>query len=104
MNRRKKKGKQRRAHGGCLWLSEAKKDVTSCEKRRLGANPRQPADVRMGKPGGSDSVTARSAERTWGTETSKYPQEEKIIMIPRVVASESGRAQTAGVAMHHAGL
>ena len=41
---------------------------------------------------------------TWGTETSKYPQEEKIIMIPRVVASESGRAQTAGVAMHHAGL
>ena len=57
----------------------------------------------MGKPGGSDSVTAQSAERTWGTETSKYPQEEKIIMIPRVVASESGRAQTAGVARHRRG-
>lgn len=28
------------------------------------------------------------------TETSKYPQEKKIIMIPRVVASEKGRAQT----------
>ncbi len=27
-----------RAHGGCLWLSEAKKDVISCEKRRGGAN------------------------------------------------------------------
>ena len=31
---KRKKGKQRRAHGGCLWLSEAKKDVTSCEKPR----------------------------------------------------------------------
>ena len=35
--------------------------------------------------------------RTWGTETSKYPQEEKIRMIPRVVASESGGAQTVAV-------
>ena len=104
LNRRKEKGKQRRAHGGCLWLSEAKKDVTSCEKRRRGANTRTTADVRMGEPGGSDPVTAQSAERTRGTETSKYPQEEKITMIPRVVASESGRAQTAGVATHRAGL
>ena len=23
-----------RAHGGCLWLSEAKKDVISCDKLR----------------------------------------------------------------------
>ena len=30
----KRKRKQRRAHGGCLWLSEAKKDVISCEKLR----------------------------------------------------------------------
>ena len=30
----KEKRKQERAHGGCLWLSEAKKDVTSCEKPR----------------------------------------------------------------------
>ena len=45
-----------------------------------------------------------SIGRTWGTETSQYPQEEKIIMIPRVVASESGRAQTVGVARHHTGL
>ena len=28
------------------------------------------------------------------TETSKYPEEKKIIMIPRVVSSEKGRAQT----------
>ena len=31
---------------------------------------------------------------TQGTETSKYPQENKENSIPKVVASESGRAQT----------
>ena len=31
---------------------------------------------------------------TRGTETSKYPEEKKTIVIPRVVASEIGRAQT----------
>ena len=35
--------------------------------------------------------------RTRGTETSKYPQEEKTIVIPRVAASESGAAQTVRV-------
>ena len=33
---------------------------------------------------------------TRGTETSKYPEEEKSNEIPRVVASESGRGQTDG--------
>lgn len=32
--------------------------------------------------------------RTRRTETSKYPQEEKTIVIPSVVASERGTAQT----------
>ena len=36
----------------------------------------------------------KSVKPTRRTETSKYPQEKKIIMIPRVVASEKGRAQT----------
>ena len=31
---------------------------------------------------------------TWGTETSKYPEEEKSTEISRVVASESERGQT----------
>ena len=35
--------------------------------------------------------------RTRGTETSKYPQEEKTTVIPRVAASESGGAQTGAV-------
>ena len=31
---------------------------------------------------------------TWGTETSKYPQEEKETSISKVAASEMGRGQT----------
>ena len=34
---------------------------------------------------------------TRGTETSKYPEEEKTTVIPQVAASERGGAQTAGV-------
>ena len=37
--------------GRMTWHQEPKKDVTSCEKLRLGANIHRPADVRMGKPG-----------------------------------------------------
>ena len=33
---------------------------------------------------------------TRGTETSKYPEEKKTTVIPRVVASEIGTAQTMG--------
>ena len=54
----------------------------------------------MGKPGGSDTVTTLSVGRTWGTETSKYPQEEKVTTIAQVVASERARAQTDDVATH----
>ena len=36
-------------------------------------------------------------EQTQGTETSKYLQEEKTTVIPQVVASERGIAQTGGV-------
>jgi hypothetical protein len=41
-----------------------------------------------------DNHPAKSGKPTRRTETSKYPQEKKIIMIPPVVASEKGRAQT----------
>ena len=36
-------------------------------------------------------------KQTWRTETSKYPEEEKTIVIPSVVASERGTAQTTTV-------
>ena len=63
----------------------------------------------MGKPGGSDvpssmneSIDVPSSmnesivheKGTRGTETSKYPEEEKETSISSVAASESERAQT----------
>ncbi len=47
----------------------------------------------MGQPGYGNIITPQG-EQTQGTETSKYLEEKKIIMIPLVVASERGRAQT----------
>ena len=41
-----------------------------------------------------DNHPAKSGKPTRRTESSKYPQDKKIIMIPPVVASEKGRAQT----------
>ena len=35
-------------------------------------------------------------EATWGTETSKYPEERKSTETPGVAASETGPAQTGG--------
>ena len=49
----------------------------------------------MGKPSTSYVVLPTleyigGVEGTWGSETSQYPQEEKTIVIPEVVASETG--------------
>jgi len=48
----------------------------------------------MGQPVALKVHHFSNREPTRRTETSKYPQEKKIIMIPQVVASEKGRAQT----------
>ena len=55
----------------------------------------------MGEPGGSNVPSLQDeyivlVEGTRGTETSKYPEEEKETSIPPVAASERGRAQTSG--------
>src|SRR5687767_9055984 len=51
----------------------------------------------MGKPGQSrDWSSLARATLTRGTETSKYPEEEKATAIPLVAASERGSAQTGG--------
>ena len=74
---------------------EAKKDVVSCDKLRGAAHER----YIPGFPNGTTWYTEGiSSERkpTRRTETSKYPEEKKITMIPPVVASEQGRAQTCG--------
>ena len=43
-----------------------------------------------GNPAVSNGCHARKRERTWGTETSQYPEEEESIEIPAVAASEPG--------------
>jgi hypothetical protein len=48
----------------------------------------------MGQPGMLKAYHPENRRRTGGTETSKYPQEKKTIVIPQVVASERGIAQT----------
>ncbi len=75
------------------WLSEAKKDVVSCEKPRGSAH----SETIRGCPNGATPHAEGMGPgrgRTLGTETSKYQEEEKTTVIPRVVASEMGRAQT----------
>ena len=78
---------------------ELKKDATSCEKLRGGANNRWYADIRMGKPGREKPCHPQMnkivcEEGTRGTETSKYLEEEKENSISQVAASERETAQT----------
>ena len=78
------------------WLSEAMKDVISCDKPRGGANI---LSIRGFPNGETLPVEGRKFSRVIGrkqtrrTETSKYPVEEKTIVIPKVVAIEMGTAQ-----------
>lgn len=54
----------------------------------------------MGKPDAQASHLDEyivERERTRGSETSQYPEEKKSTEIPKVVASEIGRAQTGNV-------
>ena len=65
------------------WLSEAMKDVTSCEKLRGGANIRY---IRRCPNGATRQVEDLSfrfiGKLTRRTETSKYPEENKTKVIP----------------------
>jgi hypothetical protein len=45
----------------------------------------------MGQPGMA-RVMSLLGERTWGSETSQYPEEKKSTEIPLVAASETGTA------------
>ena len=69
------------------------KDVVSCDKSGGAAHKRYIPE----SPNGTTRHTeGMSSERksTLGTETSKYQEEKKTIVIPQVVASEKGTAQT----------
>ena len=65
------------------WHHTPKKDVASCEKPRGAASRLRSVDIRMGEPGRGNARSSMDEsivhERgTRGSETSKYPQEEKI--------------------------
>ena len=69
------------------------KDVASCDKPRIAANRLRPEDFRMGQPIQSNVWISATEfigckKQTRGTETSKYPVEDKTIVISLVVASE----------------
>jgi hypothetical protein len=68
------------------WHKKAMKDVTTDDMLRGGGNNLISADFRMGQPdlGNARSSTSEyigCVKPTQGTETSKYLEEEKIIMI-----------------------
>ena len=71
------------------WRSEAMKDVDSCDMLRLGA--KQPLTRRF--PNGETQLGLKPSYpftrgQTRGTETSKYPEEEKSKEILKVAVSE----------------
>ena len=82
-------------------LTEAMKDVISCDKLRVGANNLWSEDFRMGQPGCLKNnhlrIVVRANPGNWNILVPGG--RENKLMIPSVVASERGRAQTAMVAM-----
>ncbi len=82
----------------CLWARKAKKDLTSCDKPRGGALkiPRS-AISEWGQPGTGDRVNLRfwrrGPTRNWNISFTRRAKKNKVI--PQVVASERGGAQTA---------
>ena len=75
------------------WVWEAMKDVVSCDKLRGAAHKRYILRFPNGTTQYTEGILPER-EPTRRTETSKYPEEEKTIVIPQVVASERGTAQT----------
>ena len=72
---------------------EAKKDVVSCDKPGGAAHKHYIPGSPNGKTQYAEGVLpAARREPTPRTETSKYREEKKTIVIPQVVASEKGIA------------
>ena len=68
------------------WYGKAMKDATTSDMPRIGGNNLRPADFRMGQPTPSNvgvftTESIGCEKQTRGTETSKYPEEYKTIVI-----------------------
>ena len=77
------------------WYQEAMKDVGSCEKLRGVATQTLIRRYPNGKTCAGESQPSHAEyigmlKPTRGTETSKYPEEEKSTEIPQVAASDRG--------------
>ena len=91
------------AHGGCLGTGSRRRTRQAAIIRGEGHKPvdprvsewENPARVISRHPPGERIARG---EATRGTETSKYPEEEKSNETPPVAASERGRGQTGGSA------
>ena len=88
-----------RAHGGCLGIGSRRRTRQAAIISGEGQTPIDPEVSEWGNPPGVMPGHPRpnqiGRERTTGgTETSKYPEEEKSTEIARVAASGSARAQT----------
>ena len=86
-------------------LTEAMKDVISCDKLRVGANDLWSGDFRMGQPSTlKECYPVFVQEANAGNWNILVPAgKENNLMIPPVVASERGTAQTHDVAMRRGG-
>ena len=88
-----------RAHGGCLGTGSRRRTRQAAISRGEWQTHLDPGVSEWGNPAGVMPCYPRlnqigRREATGGTETSKYPEEEKSTEIARVAASESAPAQT----------
>ena len=78
------------------WRRKPKKGAASRDSLGGGAHGRRSPGARMGEPAGGSAPAPQAqptkpAGATRGTETSKYPEEEKSTEIAPVAASERAR-------------
>ena len=88
-----------RAHGGCLGTGSRRRTRQAAISPGEWQTHLDPGISEWGNPAGVMPCYPRlnqigRREATGGTETSKYPEEEKSTEIARVAASESAPAQT----------
>ena len=90
--------KQKRADGGYLGSVRRRRTRQAAIFRGEAQAAFDPRVSEWGNPAGRRPATRTLVRgRTRGTETSKYPQEKRTKVIPRVAASERGLAQTVAV-------
>ncbi len=89
--------KRKRAYGGCLGAKSRRRTRPAAISPGEPLAGFDPGISEWGNPARVMPCHPRKRRGTGGTETSKYPEEEKSTEIPQVAASERGTAQTPGI-------